>query len=64
MFRLYKIRCYLQNGQNIFPGHGFHTLVEWKIGYWVISQQIIIGILMMNTAIHMYDNIRWKNIMK
>ena len=33
-----------------FHGHGFHTPVEWKIGYKVINKQVPVQILIVNTA--------------
>ena len=44
----------------IYPvrGRGFHTPVEWKIGYKVINKQVIIQILIVNTAFYIYGNIR------
>ena len=45
-----------------FRGRGFHTPVEWKIGYKVINEQIIIQILIMSTAFYIYGNIRLKEI--
>ena len=35
-----------------FLGRGFHTLVEWKIGYKVINKQMIAQILIVNTAFY------------
>ena len=48
----------------IYPFHdrGFHTPVEWKIGYYVINKQIIIQILILNTAFYIYGNMRLKEI--
>ena len=45
-----------------FHGCGFHTPVEWKIGYYVIKKQIIIQILILNTAFYIYGNMRLKDI--
>ena len=45
-----------------FRGRGFHTPVERKIGYKVINEQIIIQILIVNTAFYTYCNIRLKEI--
>ena len=39
-----------------FRGRGFHTPVEWKIGYKVINKQVIIQILILNTAFYIYGN--------
>ena len=41
-----------------FHRHGFHTPVEWKIGYKVINKHVIIQILIVNTAFYIYGNIR------
>ena len=46
----------------LFRGHGFHTSVEWKIGYKVINKQVIIQILIVNTAFYICDDIRLKEI--
>ena len=43
-----------------FHGRGFHTPVEWKIGYKVINKQVVVQIL--NTAVYIYGNIRLKEI--
>ena len=43
-------------------GRGFHTPVEWTIGYKVIKMQVIIQILIANTAFYIYDNMRLKEI--
>ena len=45
-----------------FRGLGFHTPVEWKIGYKVITKQMIVQILIVNTALYIYGNIRVKEI--
>ena len=45
-----------------FRGRGFHTPVEWKIGYKVINKQTNVQILIMNTAFYIYGNIRVKEI--
>ena len=45
-----------------FRGRGFHTPVEWKIGYKIISKQAIIQILFVNIAFYIYGNIRLKEI--
>ena len=45
-----------------FHGRGFHTPVEWKNGYIVINNQVIIQILIENTAFYIYGNIRLKEI--
>ena len=46
----------------LIHGRGFHTHVEWKIGYKVINKQIIIQILIVNTAFYIYSNMRLKEI--
>ena len=46
----------------LFCGRGFHTPVEWKIGYKVINKQIIIQILIVNTAFYIHGNMRFKDI--
>ena len=43
----------------LFRGHGFHTPVEWS---WVINKQVIIQILIGNTAFYIYGDIRLKEI--
>ena len=45
-----------------FHGHGFHTPVEWKIGYKIINKQAIIQFLFVNIAFYIYGNIRLKEI--
>ena len=45
-----------------FCGRGFHTPVEWKMGYKVKNKQAIIQILILNTAFYIYGNIRLKEI--
>ena len=45
-----------------FRGRGFHTPVEWKIGYKVINKQMIVQLLIVNTAFYIYGNIRLKEI--
>ena len=46
----------------LFRDHGFHTPVEWKIGYKITNKQVIILILIMNIAFYIYGNIRLKQI--
>ena len=46
----------------LFRGCGFHTPVEWKIGYKVINKQMIVQILIANTAFYISGNIRAKEI--
>ena len=45
-----------------FRDRGFHTFVEWKIGYKVINKKVIIQMLIVNTAFYMYDSITLKEI--
>ena len=45
-----------------FRGRGFHTPVEWKMGYKVKNKQAIIKFLIFNTAFYIYGNIRLKEI--
>ena len=46
----------------LFRDRGFHTPVDWKIGNKVINKQVIIQILIVNTAFYIYGNIRLKEI--
>ena len=46
----------------LFRDRGFHTPVEWKIEYKVINKQVIVQILIVNTAFYIYGNIRLKEI--
>ena len=43
----HKISPFILKMVKIYPfrGRGFHTPVEWKIGYKVINKQVIIQIL-------------------
>ena len=52
----HKISPFIHKMAKIYPfrGSGFHTPVEWKIGYKVINGQIIIQILIVNTAFYIY----------
>ena len=45
-----------------FRGRGFHTSVEWKTGYKVRIKQVIIQILIVNTAFYVYGNKGLKEI--
>ena len=56
----HKISPFILKMVKIYPfrGRGFHTPVEWKIGYKVINKQVIIQILIVNTAFYIYGNIR------
>ena len=60
----HKISPFIHKMAKIYPfcGHGFHTPVEWKIGYKGINEQNIIQILIVNTAFYIYGNIRLKEI--
>ena len=60
----FKISPFVHKMAKIYPfhGRGFHTPVEWKIGYYVIKKQIIIQILILNTAFYIYGNMRLKDI--
>ena len=60
----YKISPYVHEMAKIYilRGRGFHTPVEWKIGYYVINKQVIIQILIVNTAFYIYDNMKLKEI--
>ena len=56
----HKISPFILKMAKIYPfrGRGFHTPVEWKIGYKVINKQVIIQILIVNTAFYIYGIIR------
>ena len=60
----YKISPFVHEMAKIYIlcGRGFHTPVEWKIGYYVIYKQVIIQILIVNTAFYIYDNMKLKEI--
>ena len=60
----FKISPFVHKMAKMYPfhGRGFHTPVEWKIGYYVIKKQIIIQILILNTAFYVYGNMRLKDI--
>ena len=60
----YKISPFVHEMAKIYilRGRGFHTPVEWKIGYYVINKQVIIQILIVNTAFYIYDNMKLKEI--
>ena len=45
-----------------FRGRGFHTPLEWKIGFKVINKQTIVQILIVNTAFYISGNMRLKEI--
>ena len=38
----------------LFRGRGFHTPLEWKIGFKVINKQTIVQILIVKTALNTY----------
>ena len=56
----HKISPFILKMVKIYPvrGRGYHIPVEWKIGYKVINKQVIIQILIVNTAFYIYGNIR------
>ena len=58
----HKISPFIHKMAKIYPfrGRGFHTPVEWKIGYKVINKQMIVQILIVNTAFYIYGYIRLK----
>ena len=60
----HKISPFIYKMDKIYPflGRGFHTPVEWKIGYKVINTQTSARILIVNTAFYIYGNIRVKEI--
>ena len=60
----HNISPFIHNMDKIYPfrGRGFHTPVEWKIGYKVINKQTSVQILIVNTASYIYSNIRVKEI--
>ena len=60
----YKISPFVHKMAKIYilRGRGFHTPVEWKIGYYVINKQVIIQILIVNTTFCVYDNMKLKEI--
>ena len=60
----YKISPFVHEMAKIYilRGRGFHTPVEWKIGYYVINKQVIIQILIVKTAFYIYDNMKLKEI--
>ena len=60
----HKISPFIHKMAKIYPfrGRGFHTPVEWKIGYKIINKQTIVQILIVNTAFYIYGNIRLKEI--
>ena len=60
----HKISPFIHKMDKIYPfrGRGFHTPVEWKIGYKVIIKQTSVQILIVNTAFYIYGNIRVKEV--
>ena len=60
----YKISLFFRKLAKMYPfrGRGFHTPVECKIGYKVINKQVIIQILIVNTAFYIYGNIKLKEV--
>ena len=59
-----KISPFIHKMAKIYPfrGRGFHTPLEWKIGFKVINKQTIVQILIVNTAFYIYGNTRLKEI--
>ena len=45
-----------------FRGRGFHTPVEWTVGYKEINNQVTTHNLIVNTAFYIYGNIILKQI--
>ena len=37
---------------NLFRCRGFHTPIEWKVGYKVINKQVVIQILIVNSVFY------------
>ena len=60
----YKISLFVYKLAKTYPfrDRGFHTPVQWKIEYKVINKQVIVQILIVNTAFYIYGNIRLKEI--
>ena len=60
----HKISLFIHKMAKIYPFHsrGFHTPVEWKIGYKVINKKTIKQILILNLAFYIYGNIIVKEI--
>ena len=60
----HNISPFIHKMDKIYPfrSRGFHTPVEWKIGYKVINKQTSVHILIVNTAFYIYSNIRVKEI--
>ena len=56
----YKLSPFVYKLAKTYPfrDRGFHTPVEWKIEYKVINKQVIVQILIVNTAFYIYGNIR------
>ena len=59
-----KISPFIHKMAKIYPfrGRGFHTTLEWKIGFKVINKQTIVQILIVNTAFYISGNMRLKEI--
>ena len=59
-----KISPFIHKMAKIYPflGRGFHTPLEWKIGFKVINKQTIVQILIVNTAFYISGNMRLKEI--
>ena len=49
-----KISPFIHKMAKIYPfrGRGFHTPLEWKIGFKVINKQTIVQILIWNTEFY------------
>ena len=61
--QILKCHWFFTNCPNLsFCGHGFHTPVEWKIIYKVMNKRVIIQIIIVNTVVYIYGNIRLKEI--
>ena len=60
----FKVSPFVHKMAKIYPfrGRGFHTPIEWKIGYCHKKPEIIIQILILNTAFYIYGNKRLKDI--
>ena len=60
----HKILPFIHKVAKIYPfrGRGFHTPIEWKIGYKVTNKQTIVQILIVKTAFYISGNIGVKEI--
>ena len=59
--QIIKCHCFFTNCPNL-SFCGFHTPVEWKIIYKVMNKRVIIQIIIVNTVVYIYGNIRLKEI--